>query len=327
LRLLIGLALQIGLTLENYLVMHDSQRRTKEYELLTQIGQVISSRLDQDEVLRAIQEELGRIFDTTNFYVAFRDGDNLRFELEIQNGVVLPKRSRKLDNGLTEHIIRTGEPLLIRSDVEKARERLGATFVPKRPSKSFCGVPVVFGGKSEGAMVATSPDREYVFEDRDLEILKTAAGQVSVAVENARLFGEEQRRSKQFAFLNNISKTAISSEDAEQMLAEIVGHIQRNFNFDHIGIGILDYATKDIEIKAEAGTTAKARSELEFWDAWRAREKPRLYKLRVTVTSRASCRNHAPFCACPLAMARHCWECSTSRAGKRTLSRRRMFWS
>ena len=50
LRLLIGLALQIGLTLENYVVMHDAQRRTKEYELLTQIGQAISSRLDQDEI-------------------------------------------------------------------------------------------------------------------------------------------------------------------------------------------------------------------------------------------------------------------------------------
>jgi len=258
LRLLIGLALQIGLTLENYVVMHGSQRRTKEYELLTQIGQVISSRLDQDEVLRAIQEELGRIFDTSNFFVAFRDGDNLRFELEIENGVVLPKRSRKMDNGLTEHIIRTGEPLLICSEIDKTRERLGATFVPKRPSRSYCGVPIVFGGKPEGAMVATSPDRDFVFEQRDLEILQTAAGQVSVAVENARLFAEEQRRSRQFAFLNNISKTAISSEDAEQMLAEIVGHIQRNFNFDHIGIGILDYATKDIEIKAEAGTTAKA---------------------------------------------------------------------
>src|SRR5437879_7602991 len=51
LRLLIGLALQIGLTLENYVIMHDAQRRTKEYELLTEIGQAISSRLDQDEIL------------------------------------------------------------------------------------------------------------------------------------------------------------------------------------------------------------------------------------------------------------------------------------
>src|SRR5439155_2309615 len=52
LRLLIGLTLQIALTLENYVVMHEAQRRTKEYELLTEIGQAISSHLNQDEVLR-----------------------------------------------------------------------------------------------------------------------------------------------------------------------------------------------------------------------------------------------------------------------------------
>ncbi|MDP9161792.1 MAG: diguanylate cyclase [Acidobacteriota bacterium] len=258
LRLLIGLALQIGLTLENYVVMHDAQRRTKEYALLTQIGQAISSRLDQEEVLRAIQEELGQIFDTSNFYVAFQEGDNLQFELEVEVGAILPKRSRKFSNGLSEHVIRTGQALLIRSDVDKAAERLGVTMISEKPVKCFCGVPILFGGRPAGVMAAISSEREYVFEERDLEVLQTAAGQVSVAIENARLFAEEQRRSRQLAFLNSISKTAISSEDAEHMMAEIVGHIQRNFRFDHIGIGILDYATKDIEIKAEAGTVAGA---------------------------------------------------------------------
>ncbi|HYL11453.1 MAG TPA: diguanylate cyclase [Terriglobales bacterium] len=258
LRLLIGLALQIGLTLENYVVMHDAQRRTKEYELLTEIGQAISSRLDQDEILRTIQKELGQLFDTSSFYVAFQEGDEIYFELEIENGAVLPKRSRKVSNGLTEHIIRTGQPLLIRSELEKVRDRLGVSFVPGKPAKCFCGAPILRGGKPAGAMAALNTEREFLFEQRDLDVMQTAAGQVSVAVENARLFAEEQRRARQFAFLNNISKTAISSEDAEQMLAEIVSEIQKNFRFDHIGIGILDYVTKDIEIKAEAGTTAKA---------------------------------------------------------------------
>jgi diguanylate cyclase (GGDEF)-like protein len=258
LRLLIGLALQIGLTLENYMVMHDAQRRTKEYELLTQIGQAISSRLDQDEILRTVYKELGRIFDTSEFYVAFQEGEQIRFEFEVEKGQILAKRSRKVDNGLTEYILRTGQPLLIRSDLEKARERLGATYVPPRPSKCFCGAPILLGGKPAGVMAAMNADREYVFEERDLEVIQTAAGQVSVAVENARLFAEEQRRSRQFAFLNSISKTAISSDDSEQMLLEIVGHIQKNFRFDHIGIGIFDYVRKDIEIKAEAGITAKA---------------------------------------------------------------------
>ena len=42
-RLMVGLALQLGLTLDNYLIAHDAHRRTQEYELLTQIGQAISS--------------------------------------------------------------------------------------------------------------------------------------------------------------------------------------------------------------------------------------------------------------------------------------------
>ncbi len=256
LRLLIGLALQIALTLENYVVMHEAQRRTKEYELLTEIGQAISSHLNPDEVLRTVQVELGQIFDTGTFYIAFQEEDEIHFELEIEGGIVLPKRSRKLSNGLTEYILRTGEPLLIESDLEQTRSKLGVDFVPPRPARSFCGVPIFLGGKPAGVMAAMSTERESQFLARDLEVMQTAAGQLGVAIENARLFTEEQRRARHLAFLNNISKMAISSEDAEQMMANIVREIQKNFRYDHIGIGIMDYATKDIEIKAEAGTTS-----------------------------------------------------------------------
>ena len=100
--------------------------------------------------------------------------------------------------------------------------------------------------------------RTFIFTERDVELLQTAAGQVAVAVENARLFEEQQRRTRYLTFLNNVSKTAISSQDAEQMLDEIVAEIQQNFDLDHIGIGVLDYATKEIEIKAEAGTSSLA---------------------------------------------------------------------
>ena len=257
-RLMVGLALQLGLTLDNYLITHDAHRRTQEYELLTEIGKAISSRLDQDEVLRTIHTELGQIFDTSNFYIAFQEGDEVRFELEVEDGRSLPKRSRKLQNAFTEYVIRTGQPLLIRSDLEKARARLGVAFKPERPAKCLVAAPILLGSKPAGVMVAISTEREFVFEQRDLDVLVTAAGQASVAVENARLFAGEQRRSRQLAFLNNISRTAISSDDPVHMLGQIVGEIQKNFSFDHIGIGLLDYGTKEIEIKAEAGATAHA---------------------------------------------------------------------
>jgi diguanylate cyclase (GGDEF)-like protein len=257
-RLLAAMARQVGMTLENYVLMQEAQRRTQEYELLTQIGQVVSSRLDPDEVLRTVQRELGRLFDTRTFYIAFMEADEeVRFELELNEGVAMPKRARRSTNGITEFIVRTGEPILVRSGMDKVRERLG--IVPTgRPAKCFCGVPIFSSGRAVGVMAALNFDREFVYEQRDLDVMKTAAGQVAVAMENARLFAEEQRRAKYLEFLNSVSKTAISSQEPEAMLAEIVSDIQNNFRFDHIGIGILDYASKDIEIKAEAGSTEKA---------------------------------------------------------------------
>lgn len=252
LRLLLAVAMQIGTTLENHILVQQAQRRTKEYELLTQIGQVVSSHLDPDDVLRAIHAELGKLFDTGTFYIAFESDGELHFEFEVREGEVQPKRSRKLTNALTEHILRTGQPLLIRSEIDSFRKRTGLEH--SGLAKSYAGVPIRMGGRPTGVMAAMHFEREFVYDQRDLELLQTSAGQLAVAMENARLFAGEQERSRYLEFLNSISKTAISSQDAEQMLAEIVGGIEKNFRFDHVGVGLLDYATKEIEIKAEGGT-------------------------------------------------------------------------
>ena len=93
---MVGLALQLGLTLENYLMRTTLTAEPQEYELLTEIGQAISSRLDQDEVLRTIHAELGQIFDNSEFLHCLPVGDEIRFELEVQDDRVLPKRKRKV---------------------------------------------------------------------------------------------------------------------------------------------------------------------------------------------------------------------------------------
>ncbi|HEX6879100.1 MAG TPA: diguanylate cyclase, partial [Terriglobales bacterium] len=255
LRTLLALTMQVGVTLDNYVLMFESQRRTEEYELLTHIGKTISSRLDPDEVLRSIHRELGRLFDTSNFFVAFEDGDTLRFDFETMKGIIQPKRKRKFGEGLTDHVIRTGAPLLIKSNVDKKRSEMGI-HLRRRSVRCFLCVPLRMGGRTAGA-VGVSSDREFAFDERDLTVLETAAGQIAVALENALLFAEAQLRAQHLAVLNHISTRAISSQNAEEMLPEIVSEIQRNFQFDYIGIGILDYAAKDLEIKAEAGEGIK----------------------------------------------------------------------
>lgn len=237
--------------------LEDAERRTKESELLTQIGQAVTSYLDSDLILQTVHKELSKLFEADTFTVAFQEDDRIRFEYKVVEGVLQPKASRPLTNAVTEYVIRTGKPLLIRSEMDKARARLG--FVPTgKGAKCYCGVPIFLGGKPAGVMAASSYEREFAYGERDVEVMQTAAGQVAVAIENARLFEREQRRAHYLEFLNNVSNAAISNHDAELMLAEITAEIKKVFDFDHIGIGVLDYLTNEIEIKAETGTSERS---------------------------------------------------------------------
>src|SRR5258705_5248184 len=51
-RLMVGLALQLCLTLENYGATYDAHRRTKESELLTKTRKVLNQRLKPAATLR-----------------------------------------------------------------------------------------------------------------------------------------------------------------------------------------------------------------------------------------------------------------------------------
>lgn len=228
------------------------RRKMLEYQMLTQVGQAVSARLDQDEILRTVHRELGRICDTRSFYIALLDGDEIHFDFEVLEGRSRPPRQRKLKRGITEHILDTREPLLVRSGMEDRRGQLGLEQTGE-PSKSFCGVPIFIGGKAIGVMAAISREREHAYDERDVELMRTAAAQLAVALQNARRFHQEQSRAEYLSFLNNISKAAISCKRPSDLLSQVVEEVQRSFGFDHISIGIADYARKELEVHAEAG--------------------------------------------------------------------------
>src|SRR4029077_17569134 len=84
-------------------------------------------------------------------------------------------------------------------------------------------------------------------------MMRVLASEASIAIENARLFREEQTKSRHLALLNNISRHAITTLNPEEMLSRVAEQLERGLAFDHVGIGLLDYATKEVIIQAEAG--------------------------------------------------------------------------
>ncbi len=84
--------------------------------------------------------------------------------------------------------------------------------------------------------MAVSGQQERLFDEGHLEILRVLASEASIALENARLFREEQTKSRHLALLNNISRNAISTRNPEEMLVNIAELLDKGLAFDHVGI-------------------------------------------------------------------------------------------
>ncbi len=252
LRLLLALGHQIGMAVENSYLIQQTSRRTEELHVLNEIGRALSSTLNKEDLLRKIWEELRRLFDVENFYIASLDptSDELIFDLEMIDGARMPRRTRPAGNYITEYIIRTRQPVLIRENYADEVKRLGVE--PIRTRGCFCGVPLVAYDRAIGAMAVFS-DSERVFDEGHLELMRVLASEASIAIENARLFQEERTKARHLSLLNIISRNAIATLNPDEMLAKITEQLEDGLVYDHIGIGVLDYSTREIVVQAEAG--------------------------------------------------------------------------
>src|SRR6202041_2095247 len=85
LRLLLALGHQIGMAVENSLLIQQTSRRSEELHVLNEIGRALSSTLHKEDLLRKIWEELRRLIDVENFYIASLDSvrNEMHFDLEV----------------------------------------------------------------------------------------------------------------------------------------------------------------------------------------------------------------------------------------------------
>lgn len=252
LRLLLALGYQIGMAVENSYLIQQTSRRSEELHILNEIGQALSSTLDNDTLFETIYSEMRRLFDVGSFYIALYDSgrEQIRYELEVENAVRQAKHSRPAGKRLTEYMIRERQPLLIRGNFAAEIEKLGVEST--RSAGSFCGVPLILYDRAIGAMAIHS-EHEGAFDEGHLELMRVLASQAGIALENARLFAEEQKKARHLTLLNRISEHAIATLNPEEILVKVAEEIEQALHYDHIGIGIMDYPAKEVLIQAEAG--------------------------------------------------------------------------
>lgn len=151
------------------------------------ISEATNTEENLQSLYRAIQNALGELMPVDNFFIALhQDGsDMIDFPYYIDQHDT-PPGSRKLANGYTEYVLKTGEPLLAQAeDFPVLQEKYDIEMIGL-PAESWLGIPLNTRDTTIGVMVVQSYSEGFHFGEEERDILVMVSHQVAMAIERKR---------------------------------------------------------------------------------------------------------------------------------------------
>jgi len=238
-----SLAYQAAIAIENARLFRDTVRQVRELRALTEASRIISSVLDQDQLLQSLYEQITRVAPTDFYLIALYDEATnvVSIEINVDEGVHYPKQQYVLDKGLLKLVIDNKQPLRFDSLVDE-RHKLDVEVMAVGSPKSnhgWLGVPMLYGDKVVGALVVGSYQRG-AFDEGHQQTLTSVANQAAVALENARLFTERERRIDEMAVLNEVGRAISSTLQLDELLDLIHHQVGRVMDATNLYIAFYD---------------------------------------------------------------------------------------
>jgi len=179
-------------------------RHELEIQSLLDIGKTLTSRLRQDEVLRAIFDKTSEILKPRDWTLFLKDSGSPTLRFAITVGRVaerLSGQSIAVGEGVAGWVARAGEPLLV-EDV-RLDPRFAGRFDKETgfETRSLVAAPLGASGDVLGVIELVRGPEEPPFTRQDLRHLSVVAEYAAIAILNARQF----ERIEQMARLDYLS--------------------------------------------------------------------------------------------------------------------------
>jgi two-component system, cell cycle sensor histidine kinase and response regulator CckA len=154
---------------------------------LYRIAERTSSASHLQGFYASIHNIVGELMNARNFYIALYDPATqmLSFPHFVDERDTVPA-PRRLGRGLTEYVLRTGEPLLATPEVFDELQKGGEVELLGSPSLDWMGVPLRAANQTFGVLVVQSYHEDVRFGERDKEILTFVSQQLASAIDNQR---------------------------------------------------------------------------------------------------------------------------------------------
>jgi signal transduction histidine kinase len=215
-----------------YASLYESEQAQRQLaEVLNQVGQVLSSTLNLNEVLDQILGQLQALvtYDRGALLLHNENESEHVGELEFvaaygYDAIDDPLQYRILFDATNEQdifsrIYRTKRPFTI-PDVASYPQWQGAGNIPQ--PGSWLGVPLIRNNQVIG-MLSLAREEAIPYEKEAIALAAAFASQASIALENARLFQQTKRQADEMTTLTQASQDILSSLDLAIVL-ERIGH-------------------------------------------------------------------------------------------------------
>ena len=206
------LARQAALALENAQLYSEATRRLQQMATLNEISSAALTTLDFDEMARRLGIALRRTlkYESLILWMATDSGGQLTLRPVDADVALIP-----WGQGLVGQTAAQGRSLSMNDSRQNGPEPESSGQAVVR--SQLC-VPIRIGERVIGVIDARS-HRPSSFNDADVHLLSIVAGQLAGALENARLYAAERRRSEETLVLLDVAEAISSSYDLADMLS------------------------------------------------------------------------------------------------------------
>lgn len=249
-QLLTTVAGQVAIAIDRLRSASSERLRAKQLATIYHASQEIAASLDLHRIYAATQQAVSQLMPSDVFFIGLLDEiDQVVNVVYFWDKEGFPGISQfSASKGISAQAIAAGQPILI-NDLEKSPE--STNFIGPPPYvHSALLVPIQHGGKVIGVLTAQSY-KTYTYTEEDQRTLSLLANQTGIAIENARLFSEIQRRLQEVTLLSQVIAQTASSEDLPSALNHICADVANYFNAPQAGFALINAEGTQAEMVAE----------------------------------------------------------------------------